>query len=1290
MYKAAINDSWTENYGRYAQQNGPDIPLSVASTGTVKFYYDHKTHWVTSNRNSVIAVAAGDFQSELGCPGDWQPECLRSWLQDPNEDGTYDFTTTALPAGNYEAKVALNESWTESYPANNVAFTVPYNNAPIVFTYNSTTHEVTIGGPAPSPTPTPQITSCTGASTTDNNVYWVGLGHNSFDPAYRNPQGPVPYNVGTVTLKFRTCASDVSSATVRIWNDLENMEYLLPMALESSSTDPTLGNVNYWSVNVSIPTTSTILYYVFRATNGSHTTYYRAEHGNAFYGGASTWGGLGGWGEPTANQGDAEGNSFQLTVYDPAFDVPEWMQQGIVYQIFPDRFRDGNPANNPPAGRFFYGEAGSIVRSGGTDWNSIICDPRNTYTPNCNLVYGQNFYGGDLQGITQKINEGYFDNLGVNVLYLNPIFRSPSNHKYDTADFMVIDPDFGTLADFQALEAAAEARGIKIMLDGVFNHTSSDSKYFDRYHRYDVQGNLTSPTGPGTDDDSGACESTGSPFRSWYFFQNVAAGEGPCAGTAGETSATYTSWFGYESLPKLNSAVQAVRDLFWDDGLNSVGPYWTQQGADGWRFDVGGDVDPGRTNEPTNTFWEGFRAAVRDSSVTGKSDVVMLGEEWGDTSPWLLGNEWDSTMNYRFRAALLSWLFTSCVDGSNGCSADPRGEKFQENDSNDFSSSGSLGYLSPSQLDLRLRTIQEDYPPMALKAMMNLEGSHDTQRVRFLLKKGNDDSEAAAVQRMKEWWLFAFTYPGAPTLYYGDEMGMNHDGVWDPNSSNWQDDPYNRLPFAWNDTPGHYTADTTDLLPHSRKMASIRLSSQALLDGDVHHGLIVSDTAKLYGFGRTNGTETALIALNRDTAVHTATFSGLNAAPYNLPDGTVLRDAMTVMTGTTGMTYTVTGGTVSATVNGNWGAVLLEVSEIDTPASAVVSGARTGSNVVLSWSPVVTDTQGGQELATVYEVYRGTVSNFTPNLGSKIGETAPPPFGSSDGKITFTDANANATNVAYYYIVRSCNGAGNCSDSQPFLVPAGAGTPTPTGTTTATAIPSSTTTAVPSATATACPIQFADVPANHTFYTFVRCLACRGIVSGYPCGGPGEACNANDDPYYRPGANVTRGQLSKIIANSAGLNDTPAQGQQQFADVPPGSPFYEFVERLAQTGAIAGYPCGGPGVTEPCDSENRPFFRPNNPATRGQISKIVSIAAGFEEDVAEGQQTFTDVDQDSPFWVYIERLAGRGIISGYGEASRCPETGAPCFRYNDLTTRGQMAKIAANAFFPNCQTPARR
>jgi hypothetical protein len=283
-------------------------------------------------------------------------------------------------------------------------------------------------------------------------------------------------------------------------------------------------------------------------------------------------------------------------------------------------------------------------------------------------------------------------------------------------------------------------------------------------------------------------------------------------------------------------------------------------------------------------------------------------------------------------------------------------------------------------------------------------------------------------------------------------------------------------------------------------------------------------------------------------------------------------------------------------------------------------------------------------------------------LGVSIGDTLGPFYARiSNGAIIVDNVNYPEPDRSVIYTVR---GNASCQSG-------GGATPTPI--------------VVP----TACPIQFADVPPTgegSTFYSYVRCLACRQIVSGYPCGEPGENCNGSNQPFYRPGANVTRGQLSKIIANAAGLDDPVAPDQQQFADVEPGDPFYIYVERLAQTGAVEGYPCGGAG--EPCTSLNRPYFRTSNPATRGQISKIVSIAAGYNEDVPEDQQTFTDVPSDSPFWVYIERLSSREIISGYGEASKCP-SGTPCFRYNDYTSRGQMAKIAANGFFPDCDTPAR-
>lgn len=213
-------------------------------------------------------------------------------------------------------------------------------------------------------------------------------------------------------------------------------------------------------------------------------------------------------------------------------------------------------------------------------------------------------------------------------------------------------------------------------------------------------------------------------------------------------------------------------------------------------------------------------------------------------------------------------------------------------------------------------------------------------------------------------------------------------------------------------------------------------------------------------------------------------------------------------------------------------------------------------------------------------------------------------------------------------------------------------------------------------TATVCPVQFTDVPQGSTFYTYIRCLACRGIVNGYP------------DGTFKPQNNVTRGQLAKIVSNSAGMMD-PA-GTQIFEDVPPGSTFYDFVQRLASRGYIGGYQCGGPG--EPCVAPgNRPYFRPGNNATRGQISKIVANAAGFTEPA--GAQVFEDVVPGSTFYDFVERLASRGYIEGYacgGPGEPCVAPGnRPYFRPNSNATRGQTSKIVSNSFFPGCATPFR-
>ncbi|MEO8286250.1 MAG: S-layer homology domain-containing protein [Chloroflexota bacterium] len=228
------------------------------------------------------------------------------------------------------------------------------------------------------------------------------------------------------------------------------------------------------------------------------------------------------------------------------------------------------------------------------------------------------------------------------------------------------------------------------------------------------------------------------------------------------------------------------------------------------------------------------------------------------------------------------------------------------------------------------------------------------------------------------------------------------------------------------------------------------------------------------------------------------------------------------------------------------------------------------------------------------------------------------------------------------------------------------------------------------ATATACTLEFADVLPGNTFYPFIKCLACRNIINGYPCGGTGEPCNGNSDPYFRPSNSVTRGQLAKVVSQSAGFSD-PVSGQT-FEDVVPGSTFYDYIERLASRGVMGGYPCGIDPNESCIAPENRPYFRPSANATRGQLTKIVSNAAGFN-DPDPATFTFTDVPAGSTFHVYVERLlinrpgAMNGYPCGVDPTEPCDSQSRPYFRPNATLSRGQTSKIVANTFFPNCQTP---
>ncbi|MBP8000565.1 MAG: Ig-like domain-containing protein [Chloroflexi bacterium] len=794
--------------------------------------------------------------------------------------------------------------------------------------------------------------ACASGAANDNNIWWNDLGHNSRDTLFRTPGGAVPTGTA-VTLRFRSACDDLSAARVRVYNDRTNTQQLINLTKIANDAQ-----YDWWEAVLPVSADPTVYWYRFIALDGTATAYYEDDAART-----------GGWGQTFASSVD---NSWQLTMYDPTFQTPDWVQNGIIYQVFPDRFRDGNAANNTPAGTFFYNETPTIVRSNGTNWNTPICDPRDATSP-CPGVYSQNFYGGDLEGLLSQL--AYLDSLGVTAIYFNPIFEAPSNHKYDATNFGVIDDNFGTLAQFQSLVAQANALGINIILDGVFNHSSSDSIYFDRYNRYPA------PTG--------ACEDQLSQYRDWYYFAAAPIpGSGPCVGDDGTPGgSTYTSWFGFDSLPKLDSSNQEVRDYIWAGGANAIARYWMQW-ADGWRLDVGGDVDPGTTNDPTNNYWEGFRTAVHQTNP----DAYIVGEEWNVATSWTLGNEWDATMNYQFGSAIMSFW---------------RDEPFVDNDHNSGSSAGILTPLTPQQLDERLHNLEERYPPEAFYAMMNLLGSHDTNRALFMLDHNTDLNDATIYQNPAYDWsdamtrlrgvvLLQMTLPGAPTIYYGDEVGLVGPVTYD--GSTWQDDPYNRIPYPWLDQSGtpFYTHLQTQggqdqLRDYYTVLTTARNAHPALRTGSFDT-LLVDNAANTYAYGRkmADNSDAAVVMFNRATGGQNVV---VNVSGY-LPIGAQLLNVLD------NQSYTVDGnGDITVTLSPMSGALLIVTSVLPQAPSAPTGLAVTAERseeLDLSWN--------ASAGADSYDLYRSVVSGggyqyITTTVGT-----------------THTDAGlVNAT--TYYYTV---------------------------------------------------------------------------------------------------------------------------------------------------------------------------------------------------------------------------------------------------------------------------------
>lgn len=398
---------------------------------------------------------------------------------------------------------------------------------------------------------------------------------------------------------------------------------------------------------------------------------------------------------------------WQLTVYEAGFTTPVWIKGGVMYQIFPDRFAKSDAFTPLPA-------PGERIRR--EDWGGI---PRSALdTPD---YAAKDFFGGSLMGIAGHL--AHLEALGVTLLYLNPIFEGPENHRYGTGDYFSIDPWLGQEADFTALCEACESRGIRVMLDGVFSHTGADSRYFNRFGHYPA---------------SGAFQSKDSPYFSWYRFSEWPDG--------------YACWWNFPNLPEVaEENAGYTRFITGDKGVLA---HWQTKGCKGWRLDVADELPDG--------FLDRIRAAVKAADP----DAFLLGEVWEDASNkisqghrrrYLLGQQLDSVMNYPFRSAIVDFALS-------GDSA-----RFEDEILTILEN-----YPQPA-IDVAMNMLSTHDTVRILNALGVTHPVEKTQKAGYTL---SEEEYETGKRRLKAAAFLQFTLPGVPCIYYGDEAGLT--GFEDP------------------------------------------------------------------------------------------------------------------------------------------------------------------------------------------------------------------------------------------------------------------------------------------------------------------------------------------------------------------------------------------------------------------------------------------------------------------------------------------------------------------------------
>ncbi len=505
----------------------------------------------------------------------------------------------------------------------------------------------------------------------------------------------------------------------------------------------------------------------------------------------------------------------------PGFKTPEWTKGAVMYQILVDRFYNGDKTNDVETNEYYY--IGSFSQKIG-NWRQ---NP-------ANMDVG-NFYGGDLEGVRQKMY--YLKSLGVEVIYFNPLFVSPSNHKYDSQDYEYIDPHYGKIvvdggellkdgdrdnshatkyqtrvSDQRNLDASnqffadfvreAHARGIRVILDGVFNHTGSFNKWLDRERIYEGK--------PGY--APGAFVAKESPYHDYFSFNG---GDWPY-------NTNYNGWWGHDTLPKLN--YEGSKEL--EEKILSIAKKWVSPpySCDGWRLDVAADL--GHSEEYNHYFWKEFRRVVKEANP----EAVILAEHYGDASSWLRGDQWDTIMNYDAFMEPVTFFLTGMEKHSDEYHPELLGDG--------------------GHFEMVMRHTMTEFLTPSLYSAMNQLSNHDHSRfltrtnhkvgrVQNLGSKAAEEGVNIAV--FKQATLMLFTWPGAPTLYYGDEAGLC--GFTDPD---------NRRTYPW---------DNADyrLIDYTRDMIMLHKAHEPLKTGAF---MFVKCEASLVSYARFTKNQKMVVVVN--------------------------------------------------------------------------------------------------------------------------------------------------------------------------------------------------------------------------------------------------------------------------------------------------------------------------------------------------------------------------------------------------------------------------------------------